>query len=455
MTTTVDKSARAADDAQFFTPEQLSANQSFTPEGFLLCTNVPIARTGEMLYAKGELVNDQGDEAVEDKDGWIIVSRGPEDLFRPETLASFEGKPVTDGHPPGFVTPENYGKYAVGTTHNVRRGEGPYADCIVADLLITSAKAIQQVQDGEREISCGYDAEYTQSEPGRGAQSNIVGNHNALVERGRCGPRCSIKDEEPTMAKKTWRERLMGAFRANDEEAVKKIADELEEGDGDQHVHLHLEKAEDKTKDEPPEDPTEARFKKIEDALEKLTKDRTRDEEVAPKGDESDGTATTGDDDEDGDGDKGKASKAGDEDDDDDDREGTHDTFQGVYAMAEILSPGIKLKKPTADAKADRKAFRDALCACKREALAKAYVTDAGKQAVDAVLAGRKPTFDSMACGALDAVFNGATAIMKLQNKDSAHQRTADGLPTNRPRSSAEVNQANAEFWEKRGVRQL
>ncbi len=33
---------------------QLSDNISKTPEGFLICYNVPIARTGDMIYGDGE-----------------------------------------------------------------------------------------------------------------------------------------------------------------------------------------------------------------------------------------------------------------------------------------------------------------------------------------------------------------------------------------------------------------
>ena len=80
---------------------EISPNQTETVEGFLVCRNVPIARTGPQEYLAHELQLDG------DPDRVIVVNRHPEDVFEDATLASFEGKPVTDGHPPENVGPEN------------------------------------------------------------------------------------------------------------------------------------------------------------------------------------------------------------------------------------------------------------------------------------------------------------------------------------------------------------
>ena len=40
---------------QFLESEHLSARQSTTPEGFLICHDVPIARTGAMAYLASEV----------------------------------------------------------------------------------------------------------------------------------------------------------------------------------------------------------------------------------------------------------------------------------------------------------------------------------------------------------------------------------------------------------------
>ena len=86
----------------FYTVERLGARQSVTNDGFLLCEGVPIARIGQLLYAAGEVPVEPG------RDGIIRIERTPEEVFRPETLASFEGKPVTMDHPAEFVTPDTW-----------------------------------------------------------------------------------------------------------------------------------------------------------------------------------------------------------------------------------------------------------------------------------------------------------------------------------------------------------
>lgn len=82
--------------------DRLSANIAKTPEGFLICKNVPIARTGYQTYLESELVED-GDPSER-----VNVYRSPDEVFSTATLASFEGKPVTNGHPDVDVTPQNY-----------------------------------------------------------------------------------------------------------------------------------------------------------------------------------------------------------------------------------------------------------------------------------------------------------------------------------------------------------
>jgi hypothetical protein len=184
------------DKNEFHAPTPVGRTRTMTPEGFLLCEGVRIARTGNQKYAASELTDQQtGKPAVEPgPDGTVIIGREPSEVFRDETIQSFEGKPVTVEHPIKFVDPSNWKHVAVGTTHNVRQGEGDDEDYLVADLLITDEAAIDHVNRDMPEISCGYDSEYEQTQTGRGLQKNIVGNHVALVDRGRAGPRCSIRD---------------------------------------------------------------------------------------------------------------------------------------------------------------------------------------------------------------------------------------------------------------------
>ena len=76
----------------------ISPNQIETGEGFLICRNVPIARTGDMQYLESEL-GLAGTRVV-------TVHRDPAEVFSEAALASFEGKPVTDNHPPQLLDPD-------------------------------------------------------------------------------------------------------------------------------------------------------------------------------------------------------------------------------------------------------------------------------------------------------------------------------------------------------------
>ena len=197
--------------AQFYTTTQLGEHQHETPEGFLLITDVPIARTGTQLYASGELPALQAGP-----DGTITIERHPEQVFDAKTIASFNGKSVVVTHP-SFgvrVEPSNWRQLEVGVATNVRQGVPPLdPDYLYADFLIKDPEAIKLIRSKEmREVSAGYDAEYEQLGPGRARQYDIIGNHIALVERGRCGPACAIGDTAEELDKMGLRD-AMAAVR--------------------------------------------------------------------------------------------------------------------------------------------------------------------------------------------------------------------------------------------------
>lgn len=194
---------------KYYSPANLSENIAMTPEGFLVCLGVPIARAGDLLYAQSETPITPGAGAT-------VISRTIDDIHNADTIASFEGKPVTLNHPMGgdFVTPENWKHLAVGTVQNVRPGEGEDADKLLADLVITDSAAIIAVQSKAlREVSCGYEAEFIELAPGRGRQTNIIGNHVALVAAGRCGSECAINDHVHNGGKSmTLKDKIMAMF---------------------------------------------------------------------------------------------------------------------------------------------------------------------------------------------------------------------------------------------------
>lgn len=235
----------------------ISPNQIETGEGFLICKNVPIARTGDQEYLAREIgLSGQDGEQV------LTVHRSPEEVFSQAALASFEGKPVTNDHPPDLIGPDDVGMYEKGHAQNVRRGTGEWADYMVADLHIHDRELIDAIQGGKREISCGYECEYSPNRDGTYSQKNIRGNHVAVVDRGRAGKRAAILDsdinpaEKPPERKATMKSKLLEWFGL----AVKdKTPDEIAKMAQDAAAAMDegtLPAKEDPAKEPPKEEPT-------------------------------------------------------------------------------------------------------------------------------------------------------------------------------------------------------
>lgn len=155
-----------------------------TPEGYLICYAVPINRTGTQMYTAGELGLDGDPERP------VTVYRLEGDVFAPAALASLEGKDVTRGHPAEMLNAENQAGYSKGHIENVRRdGENT-----VADLMIKDPALVNDVETGVlREVSCGYNCQFEPYLDGY-RQTHIVGNHVAVVPKGRAGRDVAIKD---------------------------------------------------------------------------------------------------------------------------------------------------------------------------------------------------------------------------------------------------------------------
>ena len=170
---------------------KISPNMTETPEGYLICLNVPVARVGEQKYLAREL-------GIKDKDPneMVIVNRTEEEVFSSKTIASFEGKPFTDNHPEEDVIPENYDLYQKGHCQNVHRGTGENQYNLVADIYVTNPNVIGEIKSGKRQISCGYTCNYVANEDGTYNQTNIQGNHIALVDEGRAGAKIRIMDSK-------------------------------------------------------------------------------------------------------------------------------------------------------------------------------------------------------------------------------------------------------------------
>lgn len=425
---------------KFYTPTRLSENITETPEGYLLCLAVRIGRTGWQVYHESECPLD-GDE-----EGKVSVYRSPEEVFRPETIASFQGKSVTIRHPVDFVKPENWQALTRGTAQNVRRAETPDEDgeeSLLADLLITEAVAIGLVKNGLREVSLGYEAEYEQTGDGEGRQSNIIGNHIALVEQGRAGSTYAINDHKGKVKEmpKNLMERLRARFGAKvideviAEDMIAKTTDEDKKDDdkkddkakdagaydelvkavkdlgakvdsmGKGKDEFPLKKDDDKKDDDKSKDEgasLEDRLTALETAVAKLLEAKSGDE----KKDDDDKDKSE---DEDDDGDET----------DDEDEEGSETMTGDTAARIEILAPGLKRAKGEDEQK------------LKARAIDAAYNTKDGKAVLDTFTGGAKPKFDSTE--KIDMLFVAASEVLKASRgtglegtKDSRKFQTND-----------------------------
>lgn len=485
-----------AERLRFYVTEQLSANRTVTPEGFLLVTNCPMTRTGEFMYRDGEV------PVTPDSSGNIRIIREAEDVFAEESIASWLGKPLTINHPGDFVSPENWQELAHGSVQNPRRGEGIDGDLLVVDVLVTTEEAIKQINDGMVELSGGYDAEYQEITPGVGKQTNIIGNHLAIVSKGRAGSRCRIGDG---VAMCTNCGKCTGDCKDKKEEVVMKFKDKLmkwaasfpsrdeDEETEEQKAAREAKEKEDKEaseskdrkfKDEEEEaDWEEFKKKKAEDrkAKDKKACDEASEEEIAAKKKEEEeakdaegnglGELTAriealetlinsliesdekvheeiGDED---DPEKMAAKEAGEKllkeneerkkKDESEDAEGDPEkeeeeekekatadaAFPEIAHRAEILFPGMAVRKPTKD-------HARALRAIKIGALKGASVRAETKAAVDTFTQGKD--LAKLTNDALDAAFMGASQLLTAMNNSKVQARkivpagTRDGAST-------------------------
>jgi len=468
-------------DIEYYTTEQLGPKRERTPEGFLICYDVPVARTGEMIYGPDETPIKVG------RDGRVKIYRNEAEVFSPKSMASLNGKPVTDDHPPVDVDPKNWRYYTRGVVVNPRRGDGEHKDFLVADLIIFDDETIGDVEGDKREVSCGYNPDYLEilndagdAIPGEGEQANILYNHLALVERGRCGPRCSIgdrrtvdttmgKEKRPMSIKSVMRE-MRKAFRAKDESAFDDAMEELEEKvkepEHDEEpdtieVHNHIPQGDEEhgvmPPKNPPENPTsddetppwlekfqkdcDSKFKAIHDDISALKK------WAAEEGDEPEHQDDVEDpnlemdrrqDDRRGHDNKDKRDEAnksilgelefeappgtGDKAKRAKDSMYLEDSFQDCVSKAEVLAPGIRV--PTFDkASAPAKTFK-AISGLRRTALDLAYSKPETRGMIDIAVGGR--TFDAktLSDGQARVLFNVVAAQAAAANNSRATDRS-------------------------------
>ena len=170
------------------------SKRTYTDEGFL---KVPgrVARTGIQDYLASEL------KLPGDPNRIVKVFRPEEEVFKDESLESYNHSDATNDHPSKLVDSKSFKEVTVGhvASKGVRDG-----DFVLIDLIIKDAETIKLIESGKAELSAGYEAEYIKEsgttdsgEDYEFIQRDIKINHVAVVNSARAGAMARIFDNNP------------------------------------------------------------------------------------------------------------------------------------------------------------------------------------------------------------------------------------------------------------------
>lgn len=134
-------------------------------------------------------------------DGSVVRElRHPDDVFDPKSLATLQGRAVTDLHPTeGQVHTDNWKNLAVG---HVSDSIGRDGDKVATSVYVNDGDMVRAIQEGKRkELSAGYHADTIdapgtyEGQPYDRRQTNITYNHVGLGPSGwgRAGPECALR----------------------------------------------------------------------------------------------------------------------------------------------------------------------------------------------------------------------------------------------------------------------
>lgn len=165
-----------------------------TQDGYL-AVRARAARTGVYQYT-GREVDPDNKHGLRDQAS-VNVLRDDAAVFDERAVRSFIAKPITDDHPREAVTAANWRDHGRGIVMGAIRD----GDHLAFDLVLMDAATIAKVEAGKAELSNGYAATLEfgdfagpAGEKCQARQAGIVGNHVAIVDRGRAGSSCRIGD---------------------------------------------------------------------------------------------------------------------------------------------------------------------------------------------------------------------------------------------------------------------
>lgn len=178
----------------------------FTDEGYLIDHPI-VTSTGIFEYTK--------------PDGSVRRElRLPEEVFKPESLSSYKGKPIIITHNAGYVDKDNVDNETIGTILSDGYQDG---DNVRAEIIIHDTDAMKK--SGLRELSLGYNLNLDETpgvwngQPYDAVQRDIVINHLALVGEARAGEQARLnvdgKDEVTLKGEKSMGDEDKKAVVAN------------------------------------------------------------------------------------------------------------------------------------------------------------------------------------------------------------------------------------------------
>ena len=154
--------------------DSVPVDEHYSAEGYFY-DNPILTRTGIFKYTL-----EDGSERRE--------LRRPEDVFDPESLASYEGKPIIITHDAQVIDKDNAHRERVGTILTPGQQDG---ETVRAKIVIDDPDAVKA--SGLRELSVGYYQDLIMEpgewngEPYDAIQTHIRVNHLALVAVARAG----------------------------------------------------------------------------------------------------------------------------------------------------------------------------------------------------------------------------------------------------------------------------
>lgn len=132
-------------------------------------------------------------------DGSIIRElRDPKHVFDRRSMDSFANLPLTNNHPDvGLLDTKTAKAYAVGATGDAIVRDGDY---MRGKIVAWDGETIDDMDAGKVQVSNGYTCDLVKTpgvHPQYGAydaiQTNILGNHVAIVDAGRAGPMVRVR----------------------------------------------------------------------------------------------------------------------------------------------------------------------------------------------------------------------------------------------------------------------